>query len=106
MTKNNHPSITGDLEKAKEEACCEAPASLFETDTYCVKVGASLDFDGPTKGRPLYQVVNKNTAVVEREEFALPFAIRTAQGLEEDLELALAGGDGAAKGASPVVLAH
>jgi len=71
----------------------KSDTSLFETDSYRVIVGPSLDFDGPTPGRVLYQIVNKETEVVEREEFALPFAIRTAMGLDEDLIKVLAGDD-------------
>jgi len=58
---------------------------LHQTDTYRVVVGKSLDFDGPTPGRLLYQVVNKNTQVVEREDFALAAAIMTANMLDEQL---------------------
>lgn len=61
---------------------------LYETNTYFVRVGGSLDFDGPTANRLLYQVVNRNTEVVEREDFALPFAIRMAKDLERELEAA------------------
>jgi len=83
----------------------EANASLYETDSYVVRVGNSLDFDGPTKERPLYQIVNKTTEVVEREEFALPFAIRTALGLEEDLVKVMAG-DGAESSPELVIATH
>ena len=86
MTAKNSPAIVDDLDT-------EANASLFETDSYQVVVGPSLDFDGPTPGRVLYQIINKVTNVVEREEFALPFAIRTAIGLDKDLVEVRAGDD-------------
>jgi len=65
------------------------PEVLYETNTYKISVGKSLDFDGPTPGRLLYQVINKNTQVVEREDFALASAIQTANVLDEQLVEAL-----------------
>ncbi len=77
--------------------------NLFETDEYTVSVGKSLDFDGPTPGRLLYQIINKNTAVVEREDFALPFAIETAKSLQEQLVVAL---EDEGAGGAPAILTH
>ncbi len=77
--------------------------NLFETDEYTVSVGKSLDFDGPTPGRLLYQIINKNTSVVEREDFALPFAIETAKSLQEQLVVAL---EGEGAGSTTAILTH
>ena len=60
--------------------------NLYENDTYFVRVGISIDYEGPTKERSIYQVVNKLTEVIEREDFALPSAIEHANYLHEALE--------------------
>ena len=59
--------------------------NLYENDLYFVRVGVSIDYDGPTKERDIYQVVNKQTMMIERENFALPSAIEDANYLHEAL---------------------
>jgi hypothetical protein len=59
--------------------------SLFENENYKVVVGESIDYDGPTKPRLLYQIVNTKTDVIEREDFMYPSAVDIARRLNEDV---------------------
>lgn len=57
--------------------------AIHENDNYIVSVGESLDYDGPTAKRLMYQIINKETGVVERENFALPYAIAEADSFDD-----------------------
>lgn len=59
--------------------------SLYSNLHYFIRVGESLDFNGPTENRLLYQIVNRETEVVEHEAFALPNAIKAADTLNTEL---------------------
>lgn len=63
---------------------------LFETDLYRVEVGECVD-KKYGEGRPVYQIINKQTSVMETETSVLPQAIfyatdftKAMKALEED----------------------
>jgi len=58
---------------------------VFETPIYKIIVASAIDYEGPCPDRILYQIYNKDTGVMELEDFTLPGAIETAKYLTDCL---------------------